>query len=261
MRTRRIGEDTVSALGVGAMSFSSFFGEVEESACHAVLDIALDAGVSHIDVANIYGMGAAERVLGRWLRDRGVRDRVHIATKAGIRPGAERGFDNDPAYLEAELDGSLERLGTDRVDLFYVHRREAERPIEEITEGLARIVASGKARAIGFSEIAPATLHRANAVHPVAAVQSEYSLQTRAPELGMVQACERTSTALVAFSPVGRGLLTDRPLTRERVDAQPFLAQIPRFSEELLPRNVAGSEPLRRLAAEVGLTAAGLAIA
>lgn len=261
MKTRRIGEDTVSALGVGAMSFSPFFGPVDESACHEVLDVALDAGVTHVDVANIYGMGAAETVLGNWLRERGVRDRVHIATKAGIRPGAERGFDNDPAYLETELDGSLRRLGTDHVDLFYVHRREAERPIEEITEGLACIVATGKARAIGFSEIAPATLHRARAVHPVAAVQSEYSLQTRSPELGMVEACERTGTALVAFSPVGRGLLTDQPLTRQRVDAQPFLKQIPRFSAENLPSNVAASEPLRRLATEVGLTAAGLAVA
>ncbi|WP_417606239.1 aldo/keto reductase [Primorskyibacter flagellatus] len=172
-----------------------------------------------------------------------------------------RYFDNSAEHLEAELDKSLIRLGVECVDLFYVHRREAARPIEEVTNTMAALVRKGKTRAIGLSEVAPATLRRAAAVHPVAAVQSEYSLSTRAPELGLVQECERQGTALVAFSPVGRALLTDRPPTEDRVAASAFLAGNPRFTEPHFSANIAASAPLRCLAAESGTSAAALAIA
>ena len=155
-------------------------------------------------------------MIGSFLARQGkARDgRFRIATKAAIRHDPETGrrfFDNSAAHLAAELEGSLKRLGLETVDLFYVHRRDPEVPIEEVAGALAELVRAGKTRAIGFSEIAPSSLRRAAAVHPVAAVQSEYSLSTRGPELGLVQACAALGTALVAFSPVGRALLTDAP--------------------------------------------------
>ena len=265
MKTRLMGAagPAVSCLGVGAMSFAEFYGPTTEENSQAILHAALDAGVSHFDTANVYGMGRSEKAIGAFLKDTpDARDKMHIATKASItrRDGA-RVFDNSPEHLEAELDKSLMALGTDHVDLFYIHRREAERPIEEVAETLAALVKKGKTRSIGFSEIAPSSLRRAHAVHPVAAVQSEYSLSTRAPELGLLQACEELGVAFVAFSPVGRSLLTDTPLTGDVIANLPFLKANPRFSPENLTQNIALTAPFRALAAEFGLPAAGLAIA
>ncbi len=265
MKTTRLGPDgpEISQFGVGAMSFAGLYGEASEDDSHAVLDAAFEAGVTHIDTANVYGMGASESIIGRWLAARpGSREAVSIATKAGITPrDGVRRFNNSPEHLEAELDASLARLGTDHVDLFYIHRREQERPIEEVAETLGSLVKKGKTRAIGFSEIAPTSLRRAQAVHPVAAVQSEYSLSTRAPELGLLQACRETGAALVAFSPVGRSLLTDVPFSRERIEGIGFLKTNPRFMEPNFSANMAATGPFRALAAEMGLPAAGLAIA
>jgi aryl-alcohol dehydrogenase-like predicted oxidoreductase len=187
-----------------------------------------------------------------------------IATKASISRDPETGkrmHDNSPEHLESELDNSLTRLGVEQVDLFYVHRRDPRFTIEEVTETLAGLIRKGKIASFGYSEIAPASLRRAAAVHPVAAVQSEYSLQTRLPELGVIQACEELGTAFIAFSPVGRGLLTDRPHTAESVKDMPFLKTNPRFTGNNLDRNVAASEPLRVLAREIGVPTAALAIA
>jgi len=265
MKQRRIGAVRVSAMGVGAMSFAEFYGPTTEENSAAILDAALEAGITHIDTANVYGMGRSERAIGAMLRARpGLRENLHIATKAGINRNAEAGatpFDNSPAHLEAQLDASLERLGTEYVDLFYVHRREASRPIEEVSETLAALVQKGKARAIGFSEIAPSSLRRAHAVHPVAAVQSEYSLATRAPEMGLLQTCAELDVALVAFSPVGRSILTDHPLAPEIIPDLPFLKINPRFQAPNYAQNLALTEPLRALAAEMGVPTAGLAIA
>ena len=261
---RLIGGAPVSAIGIGAMSFSDMYGATTDAASLAILDHAAAMGITHIDTSNIYGMGRSETVIGRWLAaNPAMRDRFHLATKGGItsQPDGTRRFDNSPAHLETALDASLARLGVDHVDLYYVHRREADRPIEEVAETLAGLVAKGKTRAIGFSEIAPASLRRAQAIHPVAAVQSEYSLQTRFAELGLVQSCAELGTALVAFSPVGRSLLTDRPLDAARVAALPFLAQNPRFMAPNLAANLAITARFRALAAEMGVPAAGLAIA
>ena len=186
-----------------------------------------------------------------------------IATKAGIARDPETGarhYNNSRNYLEGELDASLARLGVDSIDLFYVHRRDAETPIEEVTETLAGFVTSGKIRGFGYSEIAPSSLMRANAVHPVMAVQSEYSLAVRFPELGLVQRTATLGTALVAFSPVGRSLLTDRPHPEKAADL-PFLKVNPRFQEPNLSANIAAAGDFRALAADMGTTAAGLAIA
>ena len=266
MKMRRLGRTgpEVSALGIGAMSFSNFYGHTTEAESHAILDAAMEAGVTHIDTSNVYGMGRSESVIGDYLKARpAARDHFVIATKAGITRDAlgRRIFDNSPGHLEAELDKSLRRLGVEAVDLFYVHRREAARPIEEVTETLAALVAKGKARAIGYSEIAPSSLRRAQAVHPVAAVQSEYSLSTRAPELGLVQSCAELGTALVAFSPVGRSLLTDSPLSFAAVQELDFLRTNPRFVAPNYGANIAATDRLRALGREMGEPAAALAIA
>lgn len=264
MKQIQIGDLKTSALGFGAMSLTDFYGETTLAQSLAVLDAAAAAGVKHIDTSNVYGMGQSEDVIGMWLRNNpGERDNLHIATKGGINrsgQGAEP-FDNSPEHLEAMLDGSLRRMGVDCVDLFYVHRREAERPIEDVTQSLARLVAKGKTRSIGFSEIAPHSLRRATAVHPVAAVQNEYSLGTRLPELGLLQTCATLGTALVAFSPVLRGLLTDRPLTSKRIADNELLNAIPRFQEPNFTANLDYAAKFRMVAAEMGLPAAGLAVA
>lgn len=263
-RTMGKGGAEISAIGIGAMSFSNFYGPTDEAESHAILDAALELGVSHIDTSNIYGMGKSEEAIGTFLAARpGAREQFHIATKAGITRDADgnRFYDNSAAHLEAELDKSLSRMGIDCVDLMYIHRRQADMPIEEATENLATLVKKGKARAIGFSEIAPSSLRRATAVHPVGAVQSEYSLSTRAPELGLVQTCAELGTALVAFSPVGRSLLTDHPLSKAAVAELPFLSGNPRFMEPSLSANLEITDGFRKLAAEMGAPAAAVAIA
>ncbi|WP_226623433.1 aldo/keto reductase [Alloyangia pacifica] len=266
MKTVRMGPGgpEVPAFGIGAMSFAEFYGPTTEANSYAVLDAAAEAGVAHIDTSNVYGMGRSEKAIGAWLKaNPGARETLHIATKAGITKDAagNRCFDNSAGHLESELDGSLARMGIEQVDLFYVHRREEARPIEEVTETLAGLVKKGKIKSFGFSEIAPSSLRRAAAVHPVAAVQSEYSLSSRFTELGLVQACKELGTALVAFSPVGRSLLTDSPIGPETIAANPFLATNPRFIEPSLSANLAITDGFRALAAEMGLPAAGLSIA
>lgn len=267
MKQLRIGPDgpQVGCLGVGAMSFSEFYGPTTEENSWAILSAALEAGVSHIDTSNVYGMGRSESAIGMFLKDNpDARDRLHIATKGGINrddSSAAQPFDNSADYLTKALEGSLRRLGVDCVDLYYVHRRERDRPIEEVTETLAGLVKAGKTKAIGYSEIAPSSLRRAMEVHPVAAVQSEYSLATRFPELGLVQTCAELGVTLVAFSPVARSLLTDNPLKAEVIPTLPFLSSAPRFMPPNYARNIALTEDWRRLAAEMGTPAAALAIA
>ena len=260
------GGPMVSALGIGAMSFTNFYGPTTEAESHAVLSAALDLGIDHIDTANVYGMGLSEQVIGSFLAKQG-KTRTglfRIATKAGIKRDPEtgkRGFDNSPEHLEAELDASLRKLVVEAVDLFYVHRRDQSIPIEEVAGTLAGLVEAGKTHSIGFSEIAPSSLRRAAAVHPVAAVQSEYSLSTRAAELGLIQACEALGSSLVAFSPVGRGLLTDRPPSAESLERSQFLKVNPRFKEPSLSANLQITDHYRALARQLGTTAAALSIA
>ncbi|MCJ7872853.1 aldo/keto reductase [Phaeobacter sp. J2-8] len=264
MQQRKIAGVNVSVMGVGAMSFAEFYGPTTEENSWAILDAARDLGVSHIDTSNVYGMGRSERAIGAYFQSNPTaRGEFHIATKAGITTDADgnRCFDNSAEHLEAELDASLTRLGIEAVDLFYVHRREEARAIEEVTETLAALVAKGKIKAFGFSEIAPASLRRAAAIAPVAAVQNEYSLASRAPELGMVQECARQGTALVAFSPVGRSFLTDTPITKDRVPSLAWMKTNPRFASPNYEANIAASDRLRALAADMGEPTAALAIA
>ncbi|MBB97328.1 MAG: aldo/keto reductase [Rhodobacteraceae bacterium] len=264
MEQRKLGANgpEVGAIGYGAMSFSDMYGPTNEAESHAILDACRDWGVTHLDTANVYGMGKSEKAIGSYLKaNPGARDDLVIATKATITTDAEgnRAFDNSAEHLEAELDKSLERLGVDCVDLFYAHRRDPRFTPEETAANLGRLVEKGKTKAIGLSEIAPSTLRRAMKEFPVAAVQSEYSLSTRFPDLGLVQACAELGVALVAFSPVGRSLLTDNPIPAERVADLPFLASNPRFMAPNLAENMRLTEAFRALAAEMGSSAAALA--
>ena len=264
MEKRKLGANgpEISAIGYGAMSFSDMYGPTNEAESHAVLNACRDLGVTHLDTANIYGMGKSENALGSYLKaNPGTRYEFIIATKATITKDQDgnRVFDNSAEHLEAELDKSLQRLGLDHVDLFYAHRRDTRFTPEETAQNLGRLVEKGKARAIGLSEIAPSTLRRAMKAFPIAAVQSEYSLSTRAPDLGLVQTCAELGVAMVAFSPVGRSLLTDNPIPRERIANLPFLAGNPRFMEPNLSENLRILESFRNLAAEMGTSAAGLA--
>ena len=267
MKQRTLGQlnTPVSALGYGAMSFSDFYGPTDEHKSHAILDRCLDLGITHIDTSNVYGLGMSETRIGTYLAKQGKRaqDFFTIATKAGItsKPDGTRHYDNTLQHLETELDKSLQRLGVEQVELLYIHRRDAKIPIEEVSASLATLVKSGKIRQIGFSEIAPTSLQLAHEVHPVAAVQSEYSLSTRSPEMGLVQKTKELGATLVAFSPVGRSLLTDHPLELEVCKELPFLKVNPRFQEDTYPRNIKATERFRSLAADMGASTSGLAIA
>ena len=268
MQQRQLGKTGphLSAIGIGAMSFTDFYGKTSETESHEVMTAALDQGINHIDTANVYGGGLSETVIGSFLAKQGAQktNLFHIATKAGIAVDKESGrryFDNSPAYLHAELDASLSRLGLDYVDLYYIHRRDAKTPIEEVTETLSALVKAGKIGAFGFSEIAPTSLYRAAAIHDVAAVQSEYSLSVRSPEMGLVQATAALGVSLVAFSPVGRSLLTDRPHSRKIAASSAWLKSNPRFLEPNLSANIEATARFCKLAADFGTSAATLAIA
>ena len=267
MQKRLLGQakTPVSAMGYGAMSFSDFYGATDDEKSYAILDRCLDLGITHIDTSNVYGLGMSETRIGAYLAKQGkqAQDFFTIATKAGIasKPDGTRYFDNSMAHLESELDKSLQRLGVEQVELLYVHRREAAVAIEEVAESLATLVKKGKTRQIGFSEIAPTSLEIANEVHPVAAVQSEYSLATRSPEMGLVQKTAQLGTALVAFSPIGRSLLTDDPLSYEACQNLAFMKVNPRFQEDTYSRNIQASNAFRALASDMGISASGLSIA
>ena len=267
MQQRKLGQlgTPVSAVGYGAMSFTDFYGPATEDGSEAVLAQCINLGITHIDTSNAYGLGKSENRIGAFLAKQGkqAQDFFKIATKAGITRDADgkRKFDNSPEHLRASLDASLERLGVEQVELFYVHRRDLGYSIEEVMETLVELIKSGKTRQVGFSEIAPTQLALANAVHPVGAVQSEYSLSTRSPEMGLVTRTKELGTTLVAFSPVGRALLTDTPLGYETCQTLDFMKVNPRFLPPNHARNIESTESFRALAAEMGHRTSSLAIA
>lgn len=261
MQQRQLGAHgpLVSAIGLGCLSFGGLFGETTPAASLACLDAAWDAGITFLDVANIYGNGVSEERIGAWLRTRP--HRPVIATKASIVSGPARRVDNSPAHLRAELEGSLKRLGVDHVDLFYMHRHEQARPIEEVAETMAALIREGKIGGYGLSEIAPYTLRRAHAVHPVMAVQNEYSLWTRQPDLGLIQTCAELGVAFVPFSPLARGVFGDPMLDPDLQDPGPFRRQIPRFSAENWPKNREKLMQFQALSARMGHHPSALALA
>lgn len=264
MTPRPLGKTSVHPVGLGCMSLSGFYGPASEAEAQRLLASALDLGVNFLDTANAYGLGESENRIGRFLaEDRSRRARVTLATKFSITRNAEgkRFIDNSQAHMIASLDASLKRLGVDHVDLYYVHRLDPRFPVEEAVGALARQVEAGKIGAIGLSEMAPDTLRRAHAVHPIAAMQSEYSLWTRAPELGMLQACREIGVAFVAFSPVARGALSGRVRDIDALGPSDFRRGNPRFTGLNWQRNLARIDAYLALAQSLGRAPCELAIA
>jgi aryl-alcohol dehydrogenase-like predicted oxidoreductase len=264
MRRRVWRHGTVSAVGFGAMSFAGFYGPTSEGESLRTLAGALDLGVDFWDTANVYGDGLCEQVIGKFfVQDKSRRRRVTLATKFAIRrrDDGSRFFDNSPAHIREALDSSRKRLGVDHIDLYYVHRVDKSVPIEDTVGELARLVKSGAIGAIGLSEVAPDTLRRAHEVHPIAAVQSEYSLWTRNPELGLLQACAELGALVVAFSPLGRGYLSGLLQSVESFGDKDFRRTNPRFQDLNWRRNRERLHAFLALAGSWGMKPATLAIA
>ncbi|MHB8078024.1 MAG: aldo/keto reductase [Candidatus Krumholzibacteriia bacterium] len=263
MHTRRLGPDLkVSALGLGCMGMSEFYGAADDAESVAVIHRALDLGVTLLDTADMYGCGRNEQLVGRALRGR--RDRVVLATKFGnVRgPGGEfLGVNGRPEYVRAACDASLQRLGIDTIDLYYQHRVDPAVPIEETVGAMATLVAAGKVRRLGLSEAAPATLRRACAVHPIAALQTEYSLWTRDPEAGVLAACRELGVGFVAYSPLGRGFLTGRFHAAADLADDDFRHNHPRFTGANFAANRRLADTVTALARDKGCTPAQVALA
>ena len=250
----------VSRIALGCMSFSGFYGSTDREESFACLDAAKDAGITFLDTAELYGKGLSEEIIGDWQRDRGFY--FHIATKGGIIIGGKRGdTDNSEPYLRRSLEASLDRLKVDSVALYYVHRRDWSIPIERVTETLEKFRQEGLIGGFGYSEIAPSSLRRAASVAPVAAVQNEYSLWTRYPELGLIQTCEELGTTFVPFSPLARGMFSETRLDPAEFSQKDFRKNNPRFLEPNFSFNAARVAAFRDFAESRGWTTSAAALA
>ena len=265
MQARQLGRNgpRVSALGLGCMGMSDFYGGRDEAEAIATIHHALDIGVNFLDTSDIYGPFTNEELVGRAIAGR--RDDVFLATKFGIVRDAhdplKRGWDSRPEYVRTAIEGSLQRLGVATIDLYYQHRVDPNVPIEDTVGALADLVRAGKVRYIGLSEASAATLERAHAVHPVTALQTEYSLWTRDPEDGVLAACRRLGIGFVPYSPLGRGFLTGAIRRPEDFDADDYRRHSPRFQGENFARNLALVDQVKAFAAEIGCTPGQLALA
>jgi aryl-alcohol dehydrogenase-like predicted oxidoreductase len=267
MRRRVLGRSgvEVSAIGLGCWGMSGSYGPADEAESVATLHHALDLGVDFIDTADSYGDGHNESLIGRTLKGR--RHEFVLASKTGWvkRAGAEGketvGVDGRPEHINSACEASLSRLKTDVIDLYYLHRVDPDVPIEESVCAMVELVAAGKVRFLGLSEVSEATLRRAHAVHPITALQSEYSLWTREPEATVMPVCEELGIALVPFSPLGRGFLTGALTSKEAIAPGDWRANNPRFTEENLARNVALLRPLEEIAQAHGASPAQVSLA
>lgn len=260
----RLGDElTVSPIGFGAMALTPVYGEVDDTESLATLNRSVDLGVSFIDTANVYGGGENEKLISHLLADR--RDEVTLATKFGITGnpvGGTRGSRGDSAYVHQAIDESLSRLRTDVVDLYYMHRRDLSVPIEETVGAMAELVTAGKVRYLGLSEVTADELRAAVAVHPIAAVQSEWSIWSRDVEANVVPAAAELGVGFVPYSPLGRGFLTGT--IRSRADLagdSGFRRGLPRFADDALEANLAVVEAISAVADAVGATPAQIALA
>ena len=264
LEQRRLGSGglVVSAIGLGCMGMSEFYGATDEGESAATIQRALDLGVTLIDTADIYGPFTNERLVGRALRGR--REEAVLATKFGnVRNerGERLGIDGSPDYVRRACEASLERLGVDHIDLYYQHRVDPSTPIEDTVGAMAGLVEQGKVRFLGLSEASPATIRRAHAVHPISALQSEYSLWTRDPEDAVLETVRELGIGFVAYSPLGRGFLTGQFADTEKLAADDFRRNNPRFQGENARHNAALVETVVALAAEKGVTPAQVALA
>ena len=265
METRKIGPFGVSAIGLGCMNLSHAYGTPPPAEqAERLLLAALDAGVTLFDTAALYGFGANETLVGRVLKPH--RQKFTLASKGGLAgvqfdDGVKRVIDGRPEAIRRNCEDSLRRLQTDVIDLYYLHRWDKKVPVEDSVGAMADLVRAGKVRALGLSEVSAATLRKAHAVHPIAAVQTEYSLWTRNPEIAVLQACRELGAAFVAFSPVARGFLCDAVHDVAGFDAKDIRRSMPRFEPGHYARNLALLPPYKALAQEAGCTPAQLALA
>jgi aryl-alcohol dehydrogenase-like predicted oxidoreductase len=264
MKHISLGGLDVSRIGLGAMSMSGYYniGEGSDAESIRAIQRALDLGVTHLDTAEIYGPFTNEELVGRAIR--GHRDQVVLATKFGLVSHSGGGpgvLDSSPANIRAAVEGSLKRLGTDHIDLYYQHRVDPKTPIEETVGALARLVAEGKVRHIGLSEAGVATIRRAHAVHPVAALQTEYSLWSRDPEAELLPLLRELGIGFVPYSPLGHGFLTGKIRSPGDLAANDWRKNNPRFTGENFQRNLRIVDEVEAVAAEVGATSAQIALA
>ncbi|MGI4832515.1 MAG: aldo/keto reductase [Janthinobacterium lividum] len=268
MQTRQLGRSglTVSALGLGCMGMSDFYGQRDDAESLRTLARALELGVSFLDTADMYGPYLNEELLGRFFQeDKTRRARVQLATKFGIvrdpSDPSKRGISGRPDYLRRACEGSLQRLGTDHIDLYYQHRVDPQVPIEETVGAMGRLVEEGKVRFLGLSEAGPDTLRRAQATHPIAALQTEYSLWSRDPEVDILPVLRELGIGLVPYSPLGRGFLTGEIQKFEDFAPDDYRRHSPRFQGENFAKNLRLVNHLRELAQAKGCTASQLALA
>ncbi|WP_329172985.1 aldo/keto reductase [Streptomyces decoyicus] len=270
MKQRQLGTHgpNVSALGLGCMGMSASYGVPDDAESLRTLDRAAGLGVTLLDTADAYGRGANEEFLGRWLRSRTAvqRDELVLSTKFGLRHDAATGrvneVDTSAAWVREACHASLRRLGTDRIDLFSMHRRDPAVPIEETVGAMAGLVAAGAVRHLGLSEVSPQTLRRAHATHPITAVQLEYSLFTRDVVEGeMLATCRELGIGIVAYSPLGRGMLTGALASRDDLTAEDARRRWPRFAEENIDRNLRLVQAVRTTAGSLGCTPAQAVLA
>ncbi|MDA8342444.1 MAG: aldo/keto reductase [Actinomycetota bacterium] len=263
MESRTLGSSlVVSSLGLGCMGMSEFYGEGDPDESIRVVHRAIDLGCTFLDTADMYGPFTNEQLVGKAIAGR--RDRVVLATKFGNQrreDGTRIGVNGSPEYVHAACDASLQRLGVDHIDLYYQHRVDTTVPIEETVGAMAELVESGKVRFLGLSEAAPETIRRAAAVHPIAALQTEYSLWSRDPEDGILQTVAELGIGFVAYSPLGRGFLTGQIRSLDDLEPGDFRRMNPRFTGDNFQRNLDVVDRVRELAREKGCTPGQLALA
>ncbi len=259
---RKLGHFTVNAIGLGCMSMSHAYGTPDLAEAERTLEAALDIGYNFLDTAYLYGFGKNEELIGRVMKPR--RHQFVLASKCGIvrSPEGKRVIDGTPASIRAVCEGSLQRLQTDVIDLYYLHRRDFKVPIEDSVGALSRLVEEGKVQAIGLSEVSAETLRKAHKVHPITALQTEYSLWSRNPEIAVLKACQELQIAFVAFSPLARGFLTGKLNDpQNQLEATDIRHNFPRFYPENYPKNLELLPRYNAIAKEAGCTPAQLALA